>query len=271
MLQRFQEFNTLKVEQEGRLLLLTLNRPESLNAVNGEMHTELEDIWPMLRRDDSIGAVLLTGAGRAFCAGGDVKFMAGDAAGDQDRSVGETVSTLLHEAKHLILGMLDVEVPIVAAVHGYAMGLGATLALCSDVAIVAEDAVLADNHVGIAMVAGDGGTVIWPQLMPLNTAKYYLMTGDRLTGKEAERLGMVLRAVPADAVHGEARAIAERLANGPLAVRFTKIAVNKILRERALALLDTSLILEAASMHSKDFHEATTAFADKRKPNFTGR
>ena len=271
MLKQFQEFKTLKIEQEGRLLLMTLNRPESMNAVNGEMHHELEDIWPMLRRDDSIGAVLLTGAGRSFCAGGDVKFMANDMAGGQDRSVGETVNALMHEAKHLVFGMLEVEVPIVAAVHGYALGLGATLALCSDVVIAAEDAVLADSHVGVAMVAGDGGTVIWPLLMPVNTAKYYLMTGDRLTGKEAERLGMVLRAVPADTVHAEARAIAERLANGPLAVRYTKMAVNKVLRERATSLIDTSLLLEAASMHSKDFHEATTAFVEKRKPNFTGQ
>jgi enoyl-CoA hydratase len=143
--------------------------------------------------------------------------------------------------------------------------------MCSDVVIAAEDAVLADTHVKIGMVAGDGGTVIWPLLLPINTAKYYLMTGDRLTGKDAERLGLVVKAVPAEALQPEARAIAQRLADGPVAVRFTKMAVNKILRERVNLLFDTSLLLEAASMFSDDHREATAAFTEKRTPTFTGR
>jgi enoyl-CoA hydratase len=271
MLERYQEFKTLLVEQEGHLLSVTLNRPESLNAVGGGMHEELEELWPLLGTDDSVGAVLLTGAGRAFSSGGDVKGMAATAASG-DKSVGRTVSSLLHGAKRLVMGMLEVEQPIVAAVQGYAMGLGATIALCSDVVIAAEDAVFGDTHVAIGLVAGDGGTVMWPMLLPINTAKYYLLTGDRLSGKDAERLGLVVRAVPADSLHAEAKAIAQKLADGPtMAIRFTKVAVNKILRERANLVFDTSLILEAATMHSDDHREAGAAFVEKRRPQFNGR
>jgi enoyl-CoA hydratase len=270
MLDRYQDFGTLAIEQDGRLLSVTLNRPESLNSVGGGMSEHLEDLWAVVRRDSSVGAVLLTGAGRAFCAGGDVKGMASSAGGE--RSVVSTTASLLAGSKNLIASMLEVEQPIVAAVHGYAMGLGATIALCSDVVIAAEDAILADTHVSVGIVAGDGGAVIWPLLLPINTAKYYLMTGDRMTGKDAERLGLVVRAVPAESLRAEAEAIARRLADGPsMAIRFTKTSINKILRERLNLLLDTSLALEAATMHSDDHREASAAFVEKRDPTFTGR
>ena len=270
MLDKYKEFSTLEVQQDGRLLIVTLNRPESLNAVGGGMHEHLEDLWALVRRDSSVGAVLLRGAGRAFCAGGDVKGMAATAT--TERSVPGSTANMLIGAKTLISNMLEVEQPIVAAVHGYAMGLGATIALCSDVVIAAEDAVLADTHVSIGLVAGDGGAVIWSLLLPINTAKYYLMTGDRITGKDAERLGLVVRAVPADQLQAEAEAVARRLANGPsMAIRFTKTSVNKVLRERVNLLLDTSLILEAATMYSEDHREATSAFVEKRDPAYTGR
>jgi enoyl-CoA hydratase len=271
MLDKYKNFSTLLIEQDGRLLSVMLNRPESLNSVGGGLHEQLEEFWTVVRRDSSVGAVLLTGAGRAFCAGGDVKGMAGSANGG-DRSVVQGVSSVLAGAKSLVANMLEVEQPIVAAVQGYAMGLGATIALCSDVVIAAEDAILADTHVSIGLVAGDGGAVIWPLLLPINTAKYYLMTGDRITGKDAERLGLVLRAVPAENLQAEAKAVAQRLADGPsMAIRFTKTTVNKILRERLNLLLDTSLILEAATLQSDDHREAATAFVEKRDPQFTGR
>jgi enoyl-CoA hydratase len=269
MLDRYSDLSTLRIEQDGRLLSVTLNRPESLNSVGGGMHEHLEELWAAVRRDTSVGAILLTGAGRAFSAGGDVKGMASSSAGD--RSVVGSTASLLAGAKNLITSMLEVEQPIVAAVQGYAMGLGATIALLSDVVIAAEDAILADTHVSVGIVAGDGGAVIWPLLLPLNTAKYYLMTGDRLTGKDAERLGLVLKAVPAESLRAEAEAIARRLADGPsMAIRFTKTTINKILRERVNLLLDTSLILESATMFSDDHREATAAFVEKRDPRFSG-
>ena len=142
--------------------------------------------------------------------------------------------------------MLEVEQPIVSAVHGYAFGIGATLALCAATSsIAADDAVFADTHVGIGLVAGDGGTLMWPLLLPVNTAKYYLMTGDRITGADAERLGLVVKAVPAAELDAAAHEIAARLAAGPtLAIKFTKMAVNKAIRERANLVFETSLLLE---------------------------
>jgi enoyl-CoA hydratase len=271
MLDRYKDFTTLQIEQEGRLLSVTLNRPETLNAVGGGMHEHLEELWTVIRGDASVGAVLLTGAGRAFSSGGDVKGMAASAGGGGN-SVPQAVTSFLHGAKRLISNMLDVDQPIVVAIQGYAMGLGATIALCGDVVLAAEDAILADTHVGIGLVAGDGGAIIWPLLLPINTAKYYLMTGDRITGKDAERLGLVVRAYPAESLQAEAKAIAQRLADGPtMAIRFTKTTVNKIIRERLNFLFDTSLALEAATMFSEDHREATAAFVEKRKPNYIGR
>lgn len=267
----YRAFTTLRVEQRERLLSVVLDRPDSLNAVNPLLHRELEDLFSVIRRDASVGAVLLTGAGRAFCAGGDVKGMA-ESASSVDDGVAQRVGRLLIGAKTLITNMLEVEVPIVTAVQGYAMGLGATIALCSDVVIAADDAVFADNHVSVGLVAGDGGALIWPLLLPINTAKYYLMTGERITGKEAAQLGLVLKSVPAEDLLGEATSIATRLANGPtLAIRWTKTSVNKILRDRVNLLFDTSLVLEGASMLSHDHSEATAAFVAKRAPDFLGK
>lgn len=270
MHERYSRFSTIEVTQDGRLLRVVLNRPESLNAIGGGLHEELEELWPLIRRDDSVGAVLLTGAGRAFCSGGDVKGMAGSSA--QPRNGAQTVGALIQGAKILVSGMLDVEQPIVCAVQGYAMGLGATIALCADVTIAADDAVFADTHAAIGLVAGDGGAVIWPLLLPINTAKYYLMTGDRITGTEAARLGLVLRSVPANDLAAEAEQVARRLADGPsLAIRWTKYSVNKILRERLNLVFDTSLLLEGATLLSDDHREATAAFVEKRPPSYTGR
>lgn len=272
---KYAEYKTLQISQEDRLLTVSLNRPDSLNAVGGGMHEELEQLWDVIRRDKSVGAVFLRGNGRAFCSGGDVKGMAQSASSgsaDGRASAASVAAGMLVSAKSLIANMLEVEVPIVCAVHGYAMGLGATIALCSDVVIAADDAVIADTHVNIGLVAGDGGALIWPLLLPVNTAKYYLMTGERITGARAAEIGLVVKSVPKEQLDDEARAVAERLAGGPtVAIRFTKTAVNKILRERLNLLFDTSLLLEAASMFSADHAEATSAFVEKRDPKYTGR
>src|SRR5262245_13041466 len=170
-------FETLLVEQEGRLLTVTLNRPDSLNSVDAVMHAELEDLFLRVSDDASVGAILLRGAGRAFCAGGDVKGMADSADAESERTPFDLASSFLLTGKRIVTRLLEVEQPIVSAVHGYAFGIGATLALCCDVVVAADDAVFADTHVGIGLVAGDGGTLMWPLLLPVNTAKYYLMTG----------------------------------------------------------------------------------------------
>jgi len=276
------EYDTLIVEQEDRLLKVTLNRPETLNAIGGGMHEALHDLWYRVRTDNSVGAILLTGAGRAFSSGGDVKGMAATAAtgatGDNIGRGGASynksmqIGGLLQGPKRLIMEMLDVEQPIVCAVHGYAVGLGASVALCSDVVIAADDAILRDDHVGIGLVAGDGGTMIWPMLLPVNTAKYFLMTGEPITGKRAAELGLVVKSVPAEDLYATAYELAARLAAGPtLAIKFTKMAVNKAIKERANLLFDTSLLFEGATFISDDHLNATAAWVERRAPEFKGR
>jgi enoyl-CoA hydratase len=270
----YSRYKKVLATQEGSLLTVTLNRPERLNAIDfgarGEvgLHQELEDVFIEISGDSAVSAVLLTGAGRAFCAGGDVKDMADEGGGMDSRPVGAQI----HSARRLFANMLEVEQPIIAAVNGPAMGLGATLALFADVVVMAQEAYIADTHVSVGLVAGDGGAVIWPLLMPLNRAKYYLMTGKRIPGAEAERLGLVNMAVPLPELLPTARGIAEELANGPTwAIRWTKASINKALRERFNSILDTSIALEMLSFATKDHAEAARAFVEKRAPTFTGR
>lgn len=265
------EYESLLVERDDRLLTVTLNRPDSLNAVSGEMHAELEDLFRSVSDDADVGAIFLRGAGRAFCAGGDVKSMAGSSGGESERTPFDLASSFLLTGKRIVTSLLEVQQPIVSAVQGYAFGIGATIALCCDVVVAAEDAVFADTHVAVGLVAGDGGALMWPLLLPINTAKYYLMTGDRITGADAERLGLVVKSVPAGVLDDTAREIAARLAAGPtLAIKWTKMAVNKAIRERANLMFDTSLLLEGLTRLSEDHLEATSAFVEKRPPDFRG-
>jgi enoyl-CoA hydratase len=219
-----------------------------------------------------VGAVLLRGEGRAFCAGGDVKGMAATAAEDSERNPAQSIRQILGGARDLVLHLIETPQPIVSAIHGYAMGLGATIGLLADVPIVADDAVLADTHPVIGLVAGDGGALAWPLNLPINTAKYYLMTGDRITGVEAARLGLAVRSVPADQLAEESRALAHRLAHGPaIATQWSKHAVQRVVLSRFNEVMDVSLALEGASMYSEDHREATQAFVERREPRYTGR
>ena len=245
----------------GKVAIITLNRPDALNAINPQLHTELEDIFSDVARDDDINVVVLTGAGRAFCSGGDVKSM--DA-----RQFDDTVKTRmpLRSARRLIHNLIEVEQPIIAAVNGHAVGLGATLALFCDIIIASKDAKFGDPHVRVGLVAGDGGAVIWPLLCGLAKAKEYLMTA-----VEAERIGLINRVVPPDDVTPKAIELAHRLANGPTrAIRWTKLACNKRLHDEVNMVLDASLAVETLSMHTEDHKEATRAFAEKRAPQFKG-
>jgi enoyl-CoA hydratase len=254
--------------QDGHLLVVSLNRPERLNAMGGAIQQDLTAVLETARDDRSVRAILLRGEGRAFCAGGDVKDFDERASGPQSPTrVYDTV-----RGSRLIETVLSVPQPMVAAVHGYAMGLGSTLALLCDVVIAADDATFSDSHVNIGIVAGDGGAVLWPLLLPFGAAKWYLLTGDRISGAEAARIGLILRSVPAEKLLEEATAVARRLADGaPLAVQGTKATINRILRERIELLLETGLLYEGATYMSEDHREAAAAFVAKRTPTFTGK
>jgi len=262
----YSRYEFIKVDKDGKVAILTLNRPEALNAISPQLHTELEDIFADVARDDDINAVVLTGAGRAFCAGGDVKGMDSRQFNDPIKS-----RVPLSYAKRLIHNMLEVEQPIIAAVNGHAIGLGATLALFCDVIIASEQAKIGDTHVKVGLVAGDGGAIIWPLLCGLAKAKEFLMTGDLLTASEAERIGLVNHVVPPDEVMPKAVGIAQRLASGPgKAIRWTKLACNKRLRDEVNLVLDASLAAETITMLTEDHKEAARAFTEKREPEFKG-
>lgn len=258
-----QSYDAIAIDKRADgVALATLNRPDRLNAVNAAMHTELARLTREADADVDVRVLVLTGAGRAFCAGGDFS-------PQNDREDG---SGTLREGRQIVDHLLECSKPVISAVNGYAMGLGATVALLADVVYAARSAVFADTHVNMGLGAGDGGQVIWPLLMGVNRAKYYLMTGDRLTAAEAERLGLVNFVVDDGAVVDEALAFGARLACGPgLAISASKVAVNTYIRMISNLVLPLSLSLEGRTLASQDHREAVHAFQEKRDARFTGR
>ena len=259
-------YGTLRTARVGDVLKVTIAHPTSaLNAVDGALHHDLTRLFADLRRERDARAVVLTGEGRAFSAGGDFAWF--PTLQDPER-----MEALRQDAKQLIWDLVDVEVPIVAAVNGPAMGLGASIALLCDVVFMADTATIGDPHVRVGIVAGDGGAVIWPLLVGPARAKQYLLTGDAVSAIEAERIGLVNRVVPAADLDREAMAFAARLAAGaPLAVRYTKLAVNKLVKDALNVAFDASTALELVTFRSEDHQEALAALREKRPPAFRGR
>ncbi|HYC55654.1 MAG TPA: enoyl-CoA hydratase-related protein [Candidatus Binatia bacterium] len=259
-------FETIRFQRDGDVLVVTIDRPgNELNAVNEVLHEELTRLFRELRQESLARAIVLTGKGRAFSAGGDFAWF-------PTLQEPGRLDPLRRDAKQLIWDLLDVEIPIVAAVNGHAMGLGASIALLCDVILVADTATIGDPHVRVGVVAGDGGAAIWPLAIGPARAKQYLMTGDPLTAAEAERIGLVNRCVPAARLHDEAMKLAHRLAAGaPLAVRYTKLAVNKLVKDALNIAFDASTALEIVTFQSEDHQEALAAMREKRPPVFRGR
>jgi len=267
----YSHYECLKVEKADRLAMVTLNRPDSLNAVNPQMHHELERIWLDLAEDSDVNAILLTGAGKAFCAGGDVKGMASRSEGGRE---GGQRRFALNPAggRRLVQSMLEVEQPIIGAINGDAVGLGATIALFCDVIVASEKARFGDPHVRVGIVAGDGGAVIWPALIGPARAKEFLMRGHLVNGVDAAKMGLVNYAVPPADVLPKARELAQELADGPTwAIRWSKLSVNKWLKDQVNLILDASLAYEMITFTTEDHKEAARAFVEKRKPKFQGK
>ncbi|TMF86231.1 MAG: enoyl-CoA hydratase/isomerase family protein [Chloroflexi bacterium] len=258
-------YSSIRFERIGDILKVTLANPRNeLNAVDGELHDELCRLFADLKVEREARAVLLTGSGRAFSAGGDFNWMRG--------VTKDALYEMRREGKQIVWNLLDVELPIVAAVNGPAIGLGATIALLCDVVYMADTAILADPHVRVGIVAGDGGAAIWPLVLGPALAKRYLMTGDSLSAAEAERYGLVTGVTTADELEETALKFARRLAAGaPLAVRYTKAAVNQYVKQVATTTFDYSMGLELLTFVSEDHSEALAAIKEKRKPSFQGK
>jgi len=261
------DFFTVDVGEDG-VAIVTMNDPDKLNAVGPHNHWQLEDIWLKLARDESIKVIVLTGAGRAFCAGGDVKLMADRAQTEFGLKYALRVpQNTLRLWEHLLL----CPQPIIAAVNGDALGLGTSLFLFCDMSIVADDAKLGDTHIRVGLVAGDGGAVMWPLLVGPQRAKEYLMRGKILNGAKAEEIGLVNYAFPRDQVLDEAVKIAREIAGQPVwAVRWSKASVNKQIKAQVNQVLELSIAYESMTMMTADYKAATTAFANKEKPVFKG-
>jgi enoyl-CoA hydratase len=260
------EYHALHFDRVGDVLRVTIGHPTSdLNTVDALLHGELARLFRDLKREHAARAVLLIGRGRAFSAGGDFRWFPtlDDVAKLDD---------LRRDAKQMIWDLLDVELPIVAALNGPAVGLGASLALLCDVIFMAETATIADPHVRVGIVAGDGGTAIWPLVLGPARAKQFLLTGDPVTAAEALAMGLVNRVVAPAALEAEALAFAARLAAGaPLAVRYTKQAVNNLVKDALNTAFDTATALEIVTFQSEDHREALAALREKRPPVFKGR
>jgi enoyl-CoA hydratase len=252
-------------EKQGRTMTVTMNRPDQLNSITWDMHEEVSRIFYDLGMDDSIDVVILTGAGRAFSAGGD---LVGLRSAYEDPKIFDRA---ISEAKKIVFGMLDCEKVIIAKVNGDALGLGATIALFCDVIFAADDARFGDPHVKIGLAAGDGGAVIWPQAIGYAKAKEYLLTGDFIPAKAAEAMGLINYAVPATELDAHVDAFAKKIGSGAMkSIKYTKVAINIGLRQLANSIMDTCIAYEALTSRSNDHLEALNAFSEKRKPKFTG-
>jgi enoyl-CoA hydratase len=258
--------NTIELTREGRLLRITLNRPDAMNAVNLELHDELAEALWFAQGDTGSDLIVLTGAGRAFSAGGDLDHIARNAANPH---------LFDHEArmaKRIVSTLLDIDKPVICRLNGHAVGLGATLALMCDIIIGAEGAKIGDPHVGLGLVAGDGGAVIWAQRIGLARAKEYLFTGDLLTAQKAAEIGLINHCVPKDELDEAVDAFCQRLLNGAMgAIRATKILTNLELKRLATALMDAGIAYESVSVRSADHLEGIAALREKRAPNFGQR
>jgi len=258
-------YETLKLERDGSVLTVSLDRPEVKNATNAQMEVELCRFFTEVTHDVETRVVVLTGQGATFSGGGDFAYIREMM--DQQSKFWDAMTY----SKRLIFSMLDCPKPIIAKINGHAMGLGATLALFCDVTFAANHVKIADPHVAIGFVAGDGGAVIWPQLIGYNRAKEYLFTGDPLLAPEAARIGLINHAVPADELNARVMAYAQRVAATPArAVQWTKASINIGLKQLAHSIMDASIAYEALSNASADHREAMDAIRDKRKPDFSG-
>lgn len=233
----YSRYRYILVERAGRILRITLNRPERLNAINPEMHSELARIFADVREDEEADVVTITGAGRGFCAGADLK--------EPFPSDRRSLDRLFREARDILVNILEIEKPIISGVNGPATGLGVTLALFADIVIASERARLGDTHVKVGLTAGDGGAVIWPLLVGVNRAKELLLTGRIIDAQEALRIGLVNHVVPHEELDRKVMEMAQELAGGnKMAIQSTKKAVNLYLKWMLNQVFDYSSALE---------------------------
>lgn len=259
----YADYQHLLFERRGNgVMLITINRPDVYNATDERLHWELSRVWLDIGADDDTRVAVITGAGKAFSAGGDLSMVEG-----QLKDFRAT-QTIMREASDLVYNMVDCGKPIISAINGVAVGAGLAVALMADISIIAEDAKLTDGHLRLGVGAGDHAAIIWPLLCGMAKAKYYLLTAEFIDGREAERIGLVSRCVPREQVVQTALDVADSLGRGPqAALRWTKRSLNNWLRQ-ASPIFDASLALEMLSFFDDDVVEGVAALREKREPLF---
>ena len=260
----FDDYQRIAVSRRERILVLALDNGK-VNAVDGRMHRELARVFFDAQDDADSDLVILTGMGRAFCAGGDTAWFR--------RQIEDPRSfrAIAPEAKRIVSSLLELEKPLLCRLNGAAAGLGATMALMSDVIVAAETAVIGDPHIKVGLVAGDGGAIIWPQLIGFARAKELLLTGDLLPAPEAARMDLINYAVPAADLDAKVDEIATKILGNPRwAVRWTKTVANIPLRELAARLSDPAIAYEILTNLTEDRREAVDAFIERRAPQYAG-
>jgi enoyl-CoA hydratase len=259
----YRSYQHLLVEKKDGIALLTINRPESLNSTNFRLHYELSKIWLDIAEDEEVRVALITGAGRAFSAGGDFEVV------EKAQGNAEVVGQIMKEARDIVHNMINCDKPIISAINGVAVGAGLAVALLADISIASETARFTDGHTRLGVAAGDHAAVIWPLLVGMAKAKYYLLTCDMLDAKEAERIGLVSMVVPPDQLMPKAMEVARKLSTGAqTAIRWTKHSLNQWLRAAAHTSFDYSLALEMLGFFGADVREGVKALQERRSPAF---
>ncbi len=259
----YSKYEHLVIEIKDGIAMLTINRPETLNSTNFRLHYELSKVWLDIAEDDDIRVAVITGAGRAFSAGGDFEVV--------EKSIDnlDVVSQTMKEARDIVHNMINCNKPIISAINGVAVGAGLAVALMADISIASEKAKFTDGHTRLGVAAGDHAAAIWPLLVGMAKAKYYLLTCDMLDATEAERIGLISMVVPHDELMPKAMEVATKLANGAQqAIRWTKLSLNQWLRNAAATSFDYSLALEMLGFFGKDVGEGLASLQERRSPAF---
>jgi enoyl-CoA hydratase len=262
-----EDFSTLTIARRGSVAEITLTRPELLNRFDDPLHQEFTAALRSLRSERDLRAIVLASTGKVFSAGGDFELM---------KACNAELATAVRvtdDGRRLLMTLLDVPQPVVVAMQGPAIGVGATIVLACDAIVAARTAQISDPHVSIGLVAGDGGCLVWPQAAGMLRAKRHLLTGDALSAEDAFSMGLITDLVDtSEEVLPTARALADRIAQlPPIAVQGTKRALNRVLQQRAGEVLDLSFALEIQSLRSDDLLEAIAAFTERRPGNYHGK
>lgn len=247
---------------DNGVLVITIDRPERMNATDERLHWELSQVWLDVSEDSDTRVAVITGAGKAFSAGGDLDLI--------DRQAGdfERVANVMKEAADIVYNIVNCEKPVISAINGVAVGAGLAVALMADISIIAEDARITDGHLRLGVAAGDHAAIVWPLLCGMAKAKYYLLTAEFIDGVEAERIGLVSLCRPGDKVLPEALQVADKLASGPQwALKWTKRSLNHWIR-MATPIFESSLAFEMLNFFGPDVVEGANAIREKRTPTF---